>query len=134
MPEEREPRKKFDVLGYFKRWRRIDWIALSVLIILIILVSIPVYLPKDSCEIARPGYVCESAKNVMIENCVFWGEYGCESCQDWKVCAHPSLPQIEWYIGNLCEIHNRYHAEKFDCSNLKLACNQATGTATCPGL
>ncbi|MBU5557481.1 MAG: hypothetical protein QW751_00145 [Candidatus Aenigmatarchaeota archaeon] len=118
--------KKFDVATYFKSWRRIDWIALAVLIIFVILVSIPVYLPKGGCEVARPGYKCESAKNVLIEHCNYWGNWSCDTSAD------VSLPQVEWYIGNLCKIHNQYHSDKLDCSNLKLACNQATQNTTCP--
>lgn len=138
MPEEHKPehheKKKFDVAGYFKKWRRIDWIALAILIIFVVVVALPVYLPKNGCEIARPGYKCDSAKNVMIENCVFWGESSCEHCekQDWNKCVNISLPNIEWYIDNLCEIHNKYNADKLDCSNLKLTCNQVTGNVTCP--
>ncbi len=127
-----EHKKKFDVVGYFKSWRRIDWIALAVLIVFVIIIAIPVNLPKNGCEVARAGYKCDSAKTVMIENCDFWGNYTCEHCSDWKECSNPSLPEIEWYIGNLCNIHNQYHSDKLDCSNLKLACNQATGEATCP--
>ena len=119
-------KKRFDVIGYFKSWRRIDWIALAVLVIFVILVAIPVYWPKGGCEVARPGYKCESAKNVMIENCDYWGNFSCDTSAD------VSLPQVEWYIKNLCNIHNQYHADKMDCSNLKHACNQATGESTCP--
>jgi hypothetical protein len=95
-------------------------------------VSVPVYLPKAGCEVARPDYKCASAKDVMIENCMFWGNYTCEHCTDWRTCSNPSLQEMEWYIGNLCNIHNRYNPDQFDCSNLRLACNQATGNATCP--
>jgi len=141
MTEEHKPehhhaheKKKFDVVGYFKSWRRVDWIALAVLIVIVILFAIPVYSPKGGCEVARPEYKCETAKNVMIENCIYWGNWSCEHCdaKEWQSCSHPSLPDVEWYISNLCSIHNQYHSDKLDCSNLKLACNQATGNTTCP--
>lgn len=127
-------KKRPDFVGYFKSWRRIDWIALAALMIFVVIVATATYWPKAGCEVARAGYKCEPAKDVMIENCVFWGDWSCEHCEpkNWQTCGHESLPQIEWYIGNLCEIHNSYHPDKFDCSNLKLACNQATGEATCP--
>ena len=105
---------------------RFDKAALAALVIFVILMSIPIYTDKGGCEIARPGYKCASAKDVMIEHCAYWGKWGCDSGAD------ISLPQVEWYISNLCSIHNRYHPDKLDCASLKLACNQATGTETCP--
>lgn len=108
---------------------RKDYIAIAVLIIVVLLAAMPIYFkPNPDCEIARPGYKCESAKNVMIEHCSYWGEFKCDTSAD------NSLPQVEWYIGNLCEIHNQHHADTFDCSNLMRACNQATGAQTCPTL
>ncbi|MFQ6009882.1 MAG: hypothetical protein ACE5J7_02060 [Candidatus Aenigmatarchaeota archaeon] len=107
---------------------RFDKIAVAALVIFVILVSIPVYTDKAGCEVARPGYKCASAKEVMVEHCEYWGNWTCDSN------AHISLPQVEWYIDNLCDIHNRYHSNRFDCANLKLACNQATGEQTCPVL
>ena len=130
MAEETKPehheKKKLDIAGYFKSWRKKDWIALAVLIIFVVMLALPSYLPKNGCEVARPNYKCESAKNVIIENCVFWGKWSCDTTAD------ESLTQVEWYIGNLCGIHNKYNSDKLDCSNLKLACNQATGNAICP--
>ncbi len=108
-----EHKKKFRI-----KLTKQDKIAIIALIIFVVIFSLPVYLPKGGCEIARPGYKCESAKDVMIENCEYWGQYGCDSSKD------SSLPQIEWYIENLCGIHNDYHNAGLDCSNLKIACNQ----------
>jgi hypothetical protein len=101
-----------------------DWIYIIVLIIGIGILSYPGFIPKGDCEVARPGYKCDSAHNVMIENCKYWGNYSCRSSLD------PSLPQIEWYIGNLCEITK--NRDSLDCSNLKTACNQITQANTCP--
>ena len=102
-----------------------DKIAIAALIIFIILVTIPVYLPKGECEVARPGYKCESVKNVMIENCEYWGKYNCDTSVD------ISLPQIEWYLENLCNLQNQYHSTGLDCSNLKSACNVISGRSLC---
>lgn len=124
-PEKKEE-KKYDIKKYFKKITKKDWLAILALIIFVILVSIPVYIPKGECEVARPGYKCESLKNVMIENCNYWSNYSCDSNAD------VSLPQIEWYIGNLCKLQNQYHKSNLDCANLKLACNQITESQTCP--
>lgn len=102
-----------------------DKISILILIIFIILFTIPTYLPKGNCEVARPAYKCASLKDVMIENCVYWGNYNCDTQTD------VSLPQVEWYIGNLCKLQNQYHNSGLDCSNLKKACNQITGNQTC---
>jgi hypothetical protein len=104
---------------------RVDIISIIILVIFLILVSIPSYISKGDCEVARPGYKCASLKNVMIENCVYWGKYNCNSTAD------VSLPQVEWYIGNLCDLQNKYHSTDLDCSNLKQACNQIVGNKTC---
>ena len=103
-----------------------DIAALIVLIVFLILVSIPTYMSKGDCEVARPNYKCASLKDVMIENCNYWGTYECNTNAD------VSLPQVEWYIGNLCNLQNQYHNTGLDCSNLKLACNAITGSQTCP--
>lgn len=124
-PEVKEEKKKFSIIIWFKNWTKKDWIALIALIIFVILVSIPVYIPKGGCEVARPGYKCASAADVMIEHCNYWGRYNCDSSAD------VSLAQVEWYINNLCQIHNKYHNAGLDCANLKLACNQITGNQTC---
>jgi len=102
-----------------------DYVGLIFLIVFLILVAIPTYAPKDDCEIARPEYKCASIKDVMIENCNYWGKYQCNTNAD------ISLPQVEWYIGNLCELQNQYHSAGLDCSNLKLACNTITGNQVC---
>jgi len=103
-----------------------DIAALIALVIFLVLVTIPTYMSKDNCEVARPDYKCASLKDVMIENCNYWGKYKCNTNAD------VSLTQIEWYIGNLCKLQNQYHNTGLDCSNLKLACNTITGTQTCP--
>jgi len=82
---------------------KVDIISIIILIVFIILVSIPSYISKGECEVARPAYKCESLKNVMIENCAYWGKYDCNTKTD------VSLTQIEWYIGNLCDLQNQYH-------------------------
>jgi len=107
---------------------RFDVIAIAALVIFVILVSIPVYTDKQGCEVARPEYKCASAKDVMIENCNYWGKWNCDTNAD------NSLPQVEWYIKNLCGIHNKYHPDKLECGNLKAACNQVTGKTVCSGL
>jgi len=106
---------------------RKDWIGIAVLVIVVALLAIPVYYrPNPNCEVARPDYKCETALNVMKEHCAYWGKFNCDSTAD------NSLPQVEWYIQNLCDIQNNYHTDKLDCSNLKHACNEATGETTCP--
>jgi len=105
---------------------RKDIIAIIALIIFVILVSIPTYIPKGGCEVARPNYECDSFKEVLIENCNYWGDYECNTDAD------ISLPQIEWYIEDICELENKYHNTGLDCSNLKSACNKITETQTCP--
>ncbi len=125
-PEEEKhivKKKKFPFKIKLTKW---DIVSIIALIIFIILVSIPTYLPKGECEVARPGYKCASLKDVMIENCIYWGKYDCNTEAD------ISLPQIEWYIENLCKLQNQYHNTGLDCSNLKSACNQITGNQTCP--
>ena len=103
-----------------------DWLGIAFLLAVVILLAVPAYYrPNPDCEVARPDYKCASAKDVMIEHCVYWGEFRCDSNAD------NSLPQVEWYIGNLCSIHNADHADKLDCTNLMHACNQVTGNVTC---
>jgi hypothetical protein len=111
--EEEKPKKKL-----FKiELTRNDKIAIIALIIFVVLLSIPTFLRQG---VARPGFEIADEKDVMIENCVYWGQYSCDTSSD------ISLTQIEWYIKGLCEIQN------LECSNLKLACNQVTGNQTCP--
>jgi hypothetical protein len=119
---EEKPKRNFPKIKLTK----VDIVAIIALIIFVILVAIPTYLPKGNCEVARPDYKCDSLKNVMIENCNYWGNYSCNTQAD------VSLTQIEWYIGNLCNLQNQYHNSGLDCSNLKKACNQITAKQTCP--
>lgn len=123
--EHKEHNEKHQKLKFPKlsKW---DALAIAALMIFLVLVSIPVYIPKGECEIARPAYKCASARSVMIENCEYWGKYQCDSSND------VSLPQVEWYIGNLCKIANRNHNYGYDCASLRQACNQATEKQTCP--
>ena len=109
-----------------KKLTKTDKIAVAALLIFVVLMALPIYFPATDCEVARPGYKCETAKNVMIEHCEYWGEFNCDTSAD------NSLPQVEWYLENLCDIAKRH--ESLDCSNLKLACNQVTGTQICPGV
>ena len=106
-----------------KRW---DIISILSLVLFLILISIPTFVPKDNCEVARPEYKCATFEEVMIENCNYWGEYDCDTQAD------VSLTQVEWYIGNLCNLQNQYHSAGLDCSTLQIACNQITGEQTCP--
>lgn len=122
--EQKTDEKKFKLK--LPKLSKSDKIGLLILAVFIILAAIPVYIPKGDCEIARPGYKCASSADVMIENCDYWGKYDCDTTKD------VSLPQIEWYIGNLCKLASQ--KKTLDCANLKLACNQVTGNATCPVL
>jgi hypothetical protein len=121
--EGHKPRLAF--LSHIKLTKK-DILAIMILIIFIILVIIPQYYSKGNCEIARPDYKCASIKDVIIENCNYWGKYSCNTNAD------VSLPQIEWYILNLCKLQNQYHNTGLDCSDLKSACNKITGSQTCP--
>jgi hypothetical protein len=123
--EEPQSKKRFDInLKLSKK----DVAALILLIVFVILVSMPTYMSKDNCEVARPEYKCASFKDVMVENCVYWGNYSCDTRAD------VSLTQVEWYIQNMCKLQNQYHGSGMDCSNLKSACNQIVGNQTCPGI
>jgi len=122
-PKEEKPKRKLPFKIKLTKW---DIVSIIALIIFVILVSIPTYLSKGECEVARPAYKCASFKDVMIENCIYWGNYSCNTSAD------VSLPQIEWYIDNLCKLQNQYHSSGLDCSNLKAACNQITEKQTCP--
>lgn len=105
---------------------RTDIIAIVALVVFLIMVSIPTYAPRNGCEVARPNYKCASFEDVMIENCNYWAQYDCNTNAD------VSLPQIEWYIDNLCKLQNTYHGTGLDCSNLKSACNAIAGEQICP--
>ncbi len=100
--------------------------VLVAFVIFLILVTIPVYKPRNGCEVARPGYECASAKDIMMENCKYWAKYNCNTSAD------VSLPQVVWYIENLCKIANELHDYGYECSNPKIACNQAAGREICP--
>ncbi len=122
-----EEKRKNGIKGFFKiKLTRLDIISIISLMVFLILVLIPVWSPKDGCEVARPEYKCESFENVMIENCRYWGEFDCDTSSD------ISLTQIEWYIKNLCELQNREHNTGLECSNLMRACNQIAGEQVCP--
>jgi hypothetical protein len=108
-----------------KTWKKADFAALVFLILVVSFFGYYVFGPKNGCEVARPGYKCETAWNVMAEHCLYWGNWSCDSSRD------VSLPQVEWYISNLCKIHNEYHDNKLDCTNLKEACNVVTGKQIC---
>jgi hypothetical protein len=128
MPEEEKKHEHKEEKSKIKfpKLSKADIISIIALIIFVTIVSIPTYLPKGECEVARPAYKCASFKTVMIENCVYLGNYSCNANAD------VSLPQIEWYIENLCNLQNQYHSSGLDCSNLKKACNQIVGNQTCP--
>lgn len=115
--------KKFSLAKI--RISKADIIALVFLVIFLALLTWPTYIPKGNCEVARPDYKCASVKDVMIENCAYWGNYSCNSAKD------VSLPQIEWYIQNLCSLQNQYHGSGLDCSDLKAACNQISQKQVC---
>ena len=119
---EEKPKRK---LPFKIKLSKLDKISIIALIIFVIVVTIPVYISKGECEVARPEYKCASVKDVMIENCVYWGRYDCDTE------AYVSLPQVEWYIENLCGLQNQYHNTGLDCSNLKSACNEIVGNQTC---
>jgi hypothetical protein len=127
--EKKEPEKPTEHKKKFHiKLTKKDIISIIALIVFLILVSIPVYVSKGECEISRPEYKCASIKNVMIENCVYWGSYNCNTNAD------VSLTQVEWYIKNLCDLQNNYHQTGLDCSNLKSACNKIVGNQTCPSI
>jgi len=127
-PEESEKKEEVKVekpkRKLIPKLNKKEKVAIIALIIFIILLSIPTFVSKENCEVARAGFKCDTAKNVMIENCDYWGQYSCDTSSD------ISLYQVEWYIGNLCKIVKTH--ENIDCSNLKQACNQVTGIQTCP--
>ncbi|MFH1473923.1 MAG: hypothetical protein ABIE55_03445 [Candidatus Aenigmatarchaeota archaeon] len=117
-----KPKKKFSLNLKMSKW---DKISIMILLVFVILVTLPTLVPKDGCEVARAGYKCASLEEVMVEHCEFWGEYDCVTEAD------VSLEQVEWYIGNLCNLQNQEHNTGLDCSNLKSACNQISGSIVC---
>ena len=121
-PEEhKEEKKKFKI-----KLSKYDVAAVLLLVIFVGIVTYLANVPKGDCEVARPGYKCASAKDVLVENCEYWGNFSCDTSQD------VSLPQIVWYIGNLCNIQNQYHNSGLDCSNLKQVCNTILERQVCP--
>src|SRR3972149_3386835 len=108
MTEEIQEKKRFNI-----KLDRKDKIALVALIAFVILMAIPIYISKGDCEVLRPGGECASTREVMIENCAYWGQYSCDTTKD------VSLPQIEWYIENMCKFSSKKY--NLDCSNLQLA-------------
>jgi hypothetical protein len=131
MPEEHHEEKKEHKAENLKhrfkptvtKW---DALGIIILIIALSLLVLPQIVPKDNCEVARPDNKCATLKDVMIENCAYWGNYSCNTSSD------VSLTQIEWYIGNLCKLQNQYHSEGMDCSRLKSSCNQISARLVCP--
>lgn len=112
--------RKFPVkLGKF------DLIAIAALAGFIVLMAALIYAPKGNCEVARAGFACVPAKEVIIEDCNYWSKWNCDSTKD------ASLPDIEFQIGSLCKIQNSLHGSGLDCSNLKIVCNQITGKQVC---
>jgi hypothetical protein len=103
-----------------------DMIAIGILAAFVLISAFMVYTPKDSCEVARGDYECSTVKVAMSEYCAYWGKYSCDTSTD------VSLPDVEWFIGNMCNLQNQYHGTGLDCSNLKSACNKITGIQTCP--
>jgi len=120
MEESKETKKRIRI-----NLARKDWLYILALVIFIAILTYPNYVNKGNCEVARPGFKCESVRNVMIENCNYWSTYTCDTSKD------VSLVQIEWYIGKLCDLQKQKDPS-LDCSNLKTACNQITQTNTCP--
>jgi|WetSurMetagenome_2_1015567.scaffolds.fasta_scaffold446110_3 hypothetical protein len=110
----------------FPKLSRNDVIAIVLLVAFLIVVSIPGYLPKNGCEVARPDYKCVPFIDVMKENCQDWAKYNCDTNAD------VSLTDIVWYTQNLCNLQNANHGTGLDCSDLKSACNQVVGSQVCP--
>ena len=105
---------------------RTDVLAIVVLVVFVAVISLPAYLPKNGCEVARPDYKCVTFVDVMKENCQFWGKYDCDTNAD------PSLPDLVWYTQNLCNLQNENHGSGFDCSDLNSVCNEVVGSPVCP--
>jgi hypothetical protein len=130
MPEEHkhessEP-KRPKTLPFNIKIGRNEVIVIIASVIVLAVMSIPPYLPLNDCEVARPAYKCASFQDVMKENCVYWGNFSCNTASD------ASLPDVEWYILNMCKLQNQYHGTGLDCANLKAACNRIVGNQTCP--
>lgn len=104
---------------------RFDILALAALVGFIVLMASLIYAPKGGCEVARAGFTCAPAKDVMVEDCSYWSKWNCDSSKD------ISLPNIEFQIEGLCKVQNRLHGTGLDCSNLKQACNQIAERQVC---
>ncbi|NOZ81931.1 MAG: hypothetical protein GXO63_02155 [Candidatus Micrarchaeota archaeon] len=125
--------------------------AVAGLVIFTFVLLLPSFLPKNGCEVARPGYKCASIEDVLKENCVYWEKYAClkdcrygskNECEKagcyWEpdrfICAaDPSLPQVTWYIKNLCELYNQKHGTDYGCATPETACAIVLGREVCGG-
>lgn len=101
-------------------------LSVAILAVVVAVLITPAYLPKNGCEVARPNYECVTFVDVIKENCQFWGKYDCDSSAD------PSLPDLEWYTRNMCNLQNSNHVTGLDCSDLKSVCNEVVGGQICP--
>ncbi len=114
-------------------------------VLFVIVLGLPGLLPKNGCEVARPGYKCASAEEVIKENCRYFagfscdsncsgfgGRYGCEKSgcvwvPELRECTSDiSLPNVKWYISNLCEIAKSRHPG-IDCSDPVEVCKRIAG-------
>ena len=75
MPNEES--KKFFSFNIGKL-RKIDYISIALLLIIVMLLSYPTLFPKEECEVTQPNGGCASAKDVMIENLRDWGRDSCD--------------------------------------------------------
>lgn len=121
MTDETKPKLIFGKLK-FGKW---DILAIAALAGFIILMAALIYAPKGGCEVARAGFACVPAKDVLIENCNYMSKWNCDSSKD------ASLPDIEFEIQSLCKIQNNLHGTGLDCSNVKMTCNQITQKQVC---
>ena len=93
-----------------------DIIAIALLVVFIILLSIPNFINRSDCEVARPNYKCSSLKDVLIENCAYL-----------KVNNFSDVG-IAWYIQQICPLQNRYHNSNIDCSSPQNICRYLNST------
>ena len=99
---------------------------LTLYVLFVILCAYPLYANKHGCDVARPGYTCESAYNVIVENCRMLAKYNC------NLSADPALPQLAWYTQNLCKIAKKNGEFDFpDCENVNKICNLALNASAC---
>lgn len=87
-----------------------DVLAIAITVIFIVLLSIPNYIDKSNCEVARPNYKCETIMNVIKENCNYLqtNNFADES--------------ITWYVQQLCPLENQYHNSKLVCITAQEVC------------